>query len=175
MQNHLPTPADVLLEAFDRLPDLVRGAVEGLDADQLSVRPGGAANPVAWLIWHLTRVQDNHAADAFGDDELWLADGFADRWDLSLERGDTGYGHSPDQVDTVRVGSAGQLLEYFDAVHARVRRRIAGLTGAELERVVDEDWDPPVTLLVRLVSMIDDAVQHAGQAAYARGIVLAGD
>lgn len=168
------TPVEVLSEAFGRLPDLVRGAVEGLDAEQLSLRPGGSANSIAWLVWHLTRVEDSHFAEAFGHEQVWLSDGYADRWALHLDREDTGYGHSTDQVDAVRVGSAQQLLDYFDAVHERSRRLVAGLTDEDLRRIVDEQWDPPVTLLVRLVSVVDDAVQHAGQAAYARGIILSG-
>ena len=162
---------EVLAEAFGRLPDLVHSAVAGLDADQLTSRPGGSGNSVAWLIWHLTRVEDSHLAEAFGHEEVWLANGYADRWGLSLDRDDTGYGHSSEQVDQVTVGSAQQLLEYFDAVHAVTSSLIAGLGDEDLQRVVDKNWDPPVTLLIRLVSVIDDAVQHAGQAAYARGII----
>ncbi|WP_043442126.1 mycothiol transferase [Arthrobacter sp. L77] len=167
------TSVEVLSEALGRLPDLVRGAVRGLDAHQLSVRPGGSANSIAWLVWHLTRVEDSHLAEAFGHDQVWRAGGFADLWDLPLDREDTGYGHSGDQVDAVRVASAQQLLDYFDAVHRLSRSLVADLGEQDLHRVVDERWDPPVTLLVRLVSVLDDAVQHAGQAAYARGIILA--
>lgn len=168
------TSADVLTEAFGRLPDFVRGAVDGLDAHQLSLRPAGSANSIAWLVWHLTRVEDSHFAEVFGHDELWLASAYVDRWGLALDREDTGYGHSPDQVDAVRVGSKQQLLDYFDAVHSLSESLIAGLDDGDLRCVVDERWDPPVTLLARLVSVLEDAVQHAGQAAYARGIVLAG-
>ena len=168
------TSADVLTEAFGRIPDLVRGAVEGLDADQLSIRPNGTGNSIAWLVWHLTRVEDNHLADAFGHDEVWQAAGYAERWALDLEPLDTGYGHSTEQVDAVTVRDARQLLEYFDDVHATSMSSVAELDDAALQRVVDEEWDPPVTLLVRLVSVVDDAVQHAGQAAYARGLILAG-
>ena len=49
---------------------------------------------------------------------------------------------------------------------------MSGLTDADLPRVVDERWDPPVTLGVRLVSVISDCLQHAGQAAFVRGILL---
>ena len=115
----------------------------------------------------------SHLAEAFGHEQVWLADGFADRWDLPLDHGDTGYRHSRDQVDAVRVTSAQQLLDYFDAVHRLAGSLVADLDEQDLHRVVDERWDPPVTLLVRLVSVLDDAVQHAGQAAYARGIILA--
>lgn len=167
------TSAEVLTEAFGRVPDLVRGAVEGLTSHELSFRPGGTGNSIAWLVWHLTRVEDNHLADAFGHDEVWLAAGYAERWALDLEPLDTGYGHSSEQVDAVTVSDARQLLEYFDDVHAASMRRLAELDDNALRRVVDEEWDPPVTLLVRLVSVVDDAVQHAGQAAYARGMILA--
>ena len=168
------TSVEVLVEAYGRLPDLVRSAVEGLDADQLSARPAGSANSIAWLVWHLSRVEDNHFADAFGADEVWSAGGHAERWKLSLDTADTGYGHSSEQVDAVRVASAQQLLDYFDAAHGRATELLADLEDEDLARVVDEDWDPPVTLLARLVSVVDDAVQHAGQAAYARGIILGG-
>ena len=47
---------------------------------------------------------------------------------------------------------------------------IAGVTDAELARIVDENWEPPVTASVRLVSIIDDCAQHLGQAAYIEGI-----
>lgn len=166
------TSTDVLAEAFGRLPDLVEGALEDLDAEQLSARPAGTANSIAWLVWHLTRVEDSHFAEAFGHEQLWLASGYADRWGLTLDDEDTGYGHTDEQVDAVRVGSSQQLRDYFTAVHERAQSLVEGLADDDLAKVVDEQWDPPVTLLVRLVSVLDDAVQHAGQAAYARGIVL---
>ena len=43
---------------------------------------------------------------------------------------------------------------------------LEGLAPDDLDRVVDRRWDPPVTLGVRLVSIADDSLQHAGQAAY---------
>jgi hypothetical protein len=44
------------------------------------------------------------------------------------------------------------------------------VTSDELGRVVDTHWTPPVTASARLVSIVDDAAQHLGQAAYIRGI-----
>ena len=48
---------------------------------------------------------------------------------------------------------------------------LAHVPFGELEREVDQSWDPPVTLAVRLVSVVNDITQHAGQAAYAAGII----
>lgn len=169
--------SDVLVEAFGRIPDAVSRAVEGLDAGQLAYRPvladgsGAGGNSVAWLIWHLTRVQDNHVADAADRSELWLSDGWAGRFGLDLPREDTGYGHSSGDVDRVRVDSAALLVEYQRAVHARTITFVEGLSETELNRIIDTSWDPPVTLRVRLVSVVEDCLQHAGQAAYLHGLL----
>ncbi|MET9774063.1 DinB family protein [Streptomyces sp. NPDC006367] len=162
---------DILIEGYGRVREEVHAAVEGLDPDGLNARPSGDANPVAWLVWHLTRVQDDHIADAFGLDQVWRSQGWEKRFGLGLPPGDTGYGHTPAQVAEVRVGSAGLLTGYYDAVHEQTLGALRSLTAKDLERVVDENWDPPVTLAVRLVSVLSDDLQHVGQAAYVRGLV----
>ncbi|MFJ6728667.1 DinB family protein [Streptomyces sp. NPDC091281] len=162
---------EILIEAYGRVREEVRAAVEGLDADGLAARPAAGTNSVAWLVWHLTRVQDDHLADAFGHEQVWLSEGWEERFGLGLPRADTGYGHSAAQVAKVRVADGALLTGYFDAVHERTLRSLRELTAADLDRVVDERWDPPVTLGVRLVSVLSDDLQHAGQAAYARGLL----
>jgi uncharacterized damage-inducible protein DinB len=166
------TSADLLADAFDRIRETVHEAVRGLGPDDLAARLDDGANTVAWLVWHLTRIQDDHVADAAGTEQLWTADGWADRFALPLPPGDTGYGHGPDEVAAVRVGSADLLTGYHDAVHARTVAYVRTLRDTDLGRVVDERWDPPVTLGVRLVSVVSDDLQHAGQAAFVRGALL---
>jgi uncharacterized damage-inducible protein DinB len=160
---------DLLLDAFGRIAEEVGDTVEGLSEEQLAFRPGTGANSIAWLVWHLTRVQDNHVAEAAGEPEVWLEDGWADRFGLSLDSADTGYGHSVEDVAKVRA-SAELLTGYADAVGERSRRYLSSLDDEALDRVVDERWDPPVTLGVRLVSVIGDDMAHLGQAQYVRGL-----
>jgi uncharacterized damage-inducible protein DinB len=148
----------------------VHGAVEGLDADALAHRVDGTANSIAWLVWHLTRVQDDHVAEVAGREQTWTADGWVQRFGLPFDAAATGYGHGDDEVAAVRV-DADLLLGYHDAVHARTLEYVDGLTETDLDRVVDRRWDPPVTLGVRLISVADDDIQHSGQAALVRGIV----
>jgi uncharacterized damage-inducible protein DinB len=162
---------DVLLDAFGRVPELVEGAVSGLSAEQLRWAPAEGANTIGWLVWHLTRVHDNHVAEAIGVEEIYLAEGWAPRFGLKAGSTDTGYGHTPAQVKQVAPESAQVLIDYYSAVHARTVDYLGGLSDADLDRVVDDNWDPPVTLGVRLVSVYDDAAQHAGQAAYVRGLL----
>ena len=162
---------DILIDGFGRVREEVHAAVEGLGPDALNARPGPDANSVTWLVWHLTRVQDDHIADAFGLDQVWLSQDWEKRLGLGLPRADTGYGHTSAKVAEVRVDSGDLLTGYHDAVHERTVGALRALTAKDLGRVVDERWDPPVTLGVRLISVLSDDLQHVGQAAYARGLV----
>jgi len=164
------TSAEILVDAFGRTQENVHEVVRGLTSGQLAERLAPEANSIAWLVWHLTRVQDDHVADAFGVPQVWTD--YGKRFELPLEPYDTGYGHSPDQVAQVRVPAGDLLTGYHDAVHERTVRLVSGIADPDLDRIVDEGWDPPVTLGVRLVSVIDDCAQHVGQAAFIRGILL---
>ncbi|WP_345262080.1 mycothiol transferase [Nocardioides nanhaiensis] len=171
------TPLDVLRDAFGRIPDGVAGVLEGLDDEQLHHRPAPDANPVGWLVWHLLRVQDDHVARGVEREQVWDEQGFFDRFveaGLPYERHEIGYGHTSEEVGALRVDPS-LLREYAQAVHARTLEVLDGLGATDLDRVVDENWDPPVTLGVRLVSVVDDDAQHLGQAAYVRGLLLGPD
>ena len=161
---------DVLRDLFDRVATEVHGAVEGLDEAALTHRVGGSANSIAWLVWHLTRVQDDHVADVAGSEQVWTAQDWVTRFGLPFPPEATGYGQGSEEVAAVRAG-ADLLLGYYDAVHERTLQYLGEITDADLDRIVDRRWDPPVTLGVRLVSIADDDVQHAGQAAFVRGVV----
>ncbi len=166
--------ARVLLDAFGRISSSVEQVLDGLDEAHLAERPDPAVNSIAWLVWHLTRIEDDHVAAAFGHHQVWTSDGWCERFGLPFPADATGYGHSPEEVAAVTVG-ASLLRDYHRAVHERTGRALRPMPDHELERVVDERWDPPVTLAVRLVSVVADGLEHAGQAAYLRGLLERGD
>ncbi|HEV3397796.1 MAG TPA: DUF664 domain-containing protein [Actinomycetes bacterium] len=166
------TSAELLADAFGRVRGVVHQAVDGLTAEQLAFRVDPGANSIAWLVWHLTRIQDDHVAHVAQTEQVWASQGWAERFGLPFDPRDTGYGHRADEVAAVRVGSGELLAGYYDAVHEQTTRYVQRLGDADLARVVDRSWDPPVTLGVRLVSVISDDLQHAGQAVYVRGILL---
>lgn len=165
------TVSELLADAFGRVREVVHEVVPGLSAQQLAARPGPRANSIAWLVWHLTRIQDDHVAEVAGLEQVWTARGWADRFGLPLDPTDTGYGHSPREVSAVRVSSGELLTGYYDDVHEQTLGFVSGLAESDLDRIVDESYDPPVSLGVRLVSVIADDLQHAGQAAYLRGLI----
>jgi hypothetical protein len=161
---------DVLGDAFGRIGEGVREVVDGLSPDELSQRIAPGANPIGWLVWHLLRVQDDHVADVAGTEQVWTTAGWSQRFALPFEPGVTGYGQSPEDVDAVRT-SADLLVGYAQGVIAATQDFLRGLSDDDLDRVVDDRWDPPVTLGVRLVSVTEDDLKHLGQAEYVKGLL----
>ena len=165
------TTREILADAFGRIVEDFEAAVTGLTPDQLAARLDAAANSIAWLAWHAARVQDDHVADLADRQQVWTGDGFESRFGLGLDPGDIGYGHTSEEVAAVRVDDPQLLLDYLRAVTERTGEYLSSLDADELDRVIDRRWDPPVTVAVRLVSVIDDCMQHAGQARFVRGVL----
>ena len=165
------TSAELLVDAVGRIRGAVHRAVDGLTPEQLAFRLDPESNSIAWLVWHLTRIQDDHVAGVAGAEQVWTSHGWVERFGLPFDPRDTGYGHGDDEVAAVRVDSGELLVGYYDAVHEQTTRYVERLSDADLGRIVDRSWDPPVTLGVRLVSVIADDLQHAGQAVFVRGIL----
>jgi Protein of unknown function (DUF664) len=161
--------SELLTEAFGRIPEVVHSALEDASIDVLTFRADPEANTIAWLVWHLTRIQDDHIAALTGDEQVWTAGGWFDRFDLPFDPEATGYGHSAGEVAAVRA-DAGLLAGYYGEVHTRTLDYLPTLREADFARIVDTSWNPPVTLAVRLISILSDDLQHAGQAAYLRGL-----
>lgn len=159
---------EVLVDSFTRIHELYGVVADDLDPDVLQSRPGGSGNSVGWLLWHLSRVQDSHVAELAGTDQAW--EQWRDRFGLPLEPDDTGYGHSSDQVDSVKIDDPGALTGYHEDVHHLTMRYLDSVDAEGLDRIVDRHWDPPVTAGARLVSVVGDCLQHLGQAAYAKGL-----
>jgi len=162
---------DLLLTAFDTIEEVVRGTVDGIDPALLTARVDPDANTIAWLVWHLSRVQDDHVSEVAGTEQAYTANGWADRFALPFEPGAIGYGFSSEDVAATAVTDPQLLVGYHADVHRRTADFLRTLSADDLDRVVDENWSPPVTLGVRLLSVIGDDLQHAGQAAIVRGFL----
>jgi hypothetical protein len=163
--------SEMLIDLYGRIPPIAHEVVEGLDVGQLVAQPSADANPIAWLVWHIARVQDAELTGLVGNHQLWEEGDWAAGFGLEPDPTNHGYGHTADDVRAVRPRSTDALLDYFDAVTARTAEHLRTLSPADLDRVVDPNWDPPVTLGVRLISVADDGIQHIGQAAYVRGLL----
>ena len=160
---------DILRDAASRPGIEAAVAVKGLSAEALNAHPCGHPNSIAWLLWHAGRQMDMQLSALNGQPQVWEAQGFR-------ELGDTiGYGHTPEQARSIVVADSALLVEYLVATGEALAAYAQTLSEADLSEVIDRSWTPAVTRGVRLVSLIDDAAQHVGQAAYAAGILAAQD
>lgn len=167
----MTTTGELLQDGFKRIGETVHATLDGLDTDALATQLEPGTNTIAWLVWHLARVQDDHVAGAAGTEQAWTGSGWHGRFGLPFEPAAIGYGFSVDDMARVRGVTADQLAGYLDEVLGATQAYLATLSDSDLDRVVDENWDPPVTLAVRLVSVLNDDLQHAGQAALVRGML----
>ncbi len=161
---------EVLIDAFNRINKVVHQTLKGLSDNDLLFIMDKVPNSIAWLTWHLTRIQDDHIAGAFNIDQVWTSKGWYEKFDLPFDKLATGWSQTSKETRQVIVGSK-LLLGYLDEVTEVTIKCIKGLKDSDYKKVVDEHWDPPVTMAVRLISVISDDLQHAGQAAYLRGII----
>ena len=167
----MTTGADLLVDAFGRVRETVQQTVSGLGAEELNARLDPAANSIAWLVWHLARVQDDHVADAADLEQVWLRDGWVGRFALPLDPKAIGYGHTSEEVAAVHVEDPALLIDYYEAVHRQTVGYVRNLRDEDFDRIVDRSWNPAVSLGVRLISVVGDTMMHVGQAQYVRGIL----
>jgi len=162
---------DLLGDGYGRVLDSLQGVLKGLAQDDLNWQPRHDCNSIGWLAWHLTRQQDAQIASLMGQEQLWVKDGWHSRFDRPADPKDIGFGHTPEQVSAFTSPDVETLLDYHRAVLERSEGYLLTLTKTDLDRELDEPWFQPLpTVGVRLISIMDDAVLHAGQAAYVRGL-----
>lgn len=162
---------DLIVDGLSRIEEGMRTVLDGMAAEQLAFRPQPASNSIAWLAWHIARVEDDHISELAGQPQAWVAGGWHARFGRAADPRDTGFGHGPEQVAGIAPDSSRVLLEYHQAVHQRSLAYIETVSCTDLDRIVDRRFNPPVTAGVRLVSVIDDCAQHMGQMAYVRGLI----
>ena len=161
----------IVIDSLGRIQNTIRRVLNGLPEEHLHYRPTPDANPICWLIWHLTRVQDHHMSDLLGKEQLWTADGWHAKFGLPADIKNTGTRHTKEDVETVRA-DAETLQAYYDAVYERSQEVLNSLSPDDLDKEIDEpQYTPLPTIGVRLASIISDNTQHAGQAMYVRGLL----
>jgi Protein of unknown function (DUF664) len=162
---------DLMLDALGRIRSVLHRTLTGLTLDEIHLQPQAGANSIAWLAWHLTRVQDVSVSGLAGQEQAWISQGWHAKFDMVPDPDNDGYGDTPEQVAAFRAPSVQTLLDYHDSVQERSKTYVARLAPADFDRTLNEpQWQPMPTVGVRLVSVLSDNLQHAGQAAYLRGL-----
>ncbi len=162
---------DLLTDGFNRLPGFLKNVLEGLTKKDLAWQPRPDSNSIGWLVWHLIRQQDAQISALMDEEQLWIKDGWYAKFNRSSDPKDNGFGHTPEQVAAFTPPDTQITLDYLQATVERTKQYFLSLTEDDLDRELDEPWFQPLpTVGVRLISILDDSVIHAGQAAYVRGL-----
>jgi len=148
--------------------DWIKLACDDLTEDQMHYQSTPDSNSIAWMVWHSSRIKDQVTASIVGESEVWLADGWAERFGIAPEA--NGIGDRPEQVTSFRVRSD-FLLGYADAAHNVTIQRLSKILPAQLaqpSRYVLGDTRP---VWRSLQGMLGDAYSHAAQVSYLRGMI----
>ncbi len=162
---------DLMADGYGRVPEFMENVLSGLSKDDLKWQPREDSNSIGWLCWHLTRQQDAQIAALMGEEQLWIKGEWHAKFNRPADPGDMGFGHTPEQVAALEIPDAEAMLDYQRSVVERSKGYFKTLSAADLDRELDEPWfQPKPTVGVRLVSIVEDSMLHAGQAAYIRGL-----
>ena len=163
--------SDLLTDGYGRILQALERTLKGLTEDDLNWQPHLDCSSIGWLTWHLTRLQDDHIAALMGEEQLWTKDGWHARFNRPPDPKDRGFGNSPEQVAAFKSPDIETLLSYHRAVLERSKSYFLTLSNSDLDRELDETrYQPVPTVGVRLISVLADSLQHAGQMAYVRGL-----
>ncbi len=159
-------------DVLDRNEQILMGAIEGLDQQELHAQIEPGANPIGWLLWHLSRVQDNHRSAMDGTPHVWIKDGWFEMFGRSSDPSDRGRGHTAQQVHEFATPELDTMIGYYRAVRSHTDAFLAALDDQQLEREVpDLTGGATVPLQKRLEMLLVDCLQHSGQIAYLRGLI----
>ena len=162
---------DLLADCYGRVLEFLENVLEGLTEDELNWQPRQDCNSIGWLTWHLTRQHDAQVASLIGEDQLWINEGWHAKFGRAPDPQDIGFGHTPEQVTAFKSPDIQTLLDYQSTVLERSKRYFLTLSQTDLDRKLNEPWFQPLpTVGVRLISILEDSMLHAGQAAYIRGM-----
>ncbi len=168
MEADHPDLNGFVVAVFDAAHRSVQKATDGLTDQQLYYRPSPDANSIAWLAWHLSRWKDKISSGITGEPEVWVDEGWSERFGMVAER--TGLGDTPDQVAAFNV-DRDLLFGYVDAAHRATLDRVSKMTPQHLERMVEYSPTNIRKASDALAGNIGDAVQHTGQINYLRGMI----
>src|SRR5690625_154991 len=132
---------DILRDSASRPLETIRRLRPSLSSAVLNAHPGGHDNSIAWLLWHIGREIDLQTAHLAGRDQLWMSEGYQQRFGIGDEG--IGYGHSSSQARGVVIDDADLLLEYVEAATGFLDVYLRDLDPADLSDVIDDSWDPP--------------------------------
>ncbi len=132
---------ELFLQRYNALYDFWLGGVwEMVPDDLMRQRPHPQVNSIAWILWHLTRVEDAGLNRFVVDGSQVLDDGsWMEKMNLPIRHngGDMNFAEVDDLSQRINLQA---LQEYSKAVQLRTREIVSQLTYDSLDSVMEEDY-----------------------------------
>ena len=164
---------EMIMDIFDRIAAQLAQVLEDLTPEELNQQPTPDTNPIGWLAWHLTRSNDRNMSELMGLEQLWISGNWYARFNRAPDPAETGYGFTLEEVAAFTSPDALTIMEYHRAVLDRIRQFI----GNDLSEMMleEESYSPTFQrsspVYRTITGVINDGLQHVGQAAYVRGLL----
>ena len=159
----------LIVDIYSKLSQTLDKALDGITTDDLNQQPQPDSNSIGWIAWHLTRVQDRAIADFMAKEQLWIKDGWYSKFNRPPDPQDSGFRHTPEDLDAFESPNVQILLGYYHAVLERTKNYISNMSEDDLDNKLKHPVFP--TVRARLAAITNDNLQHAGQIAYLRGLL----
>ena len=160
---------EALRSGLEEYLERLQIGIEGLTPAEARWQPTMDTNHIAWLVWHMARVEDSWVSRLLGGThQVWTTGGWADQFGMDSES--TGSGHTSDDVRAMPEVPLGDLMAYFEAVRSVTRQYLDQATEADLLRTYQNRGnDRSGTWIVGHI--IVEESQHTGQVALIRGMM----
>lgn len=78
----MSTFQEAIQSGLEEYLQALRRAIEGLTPTEIRWQPMPHTNHIAWLVWHMARVEDGWVSRLRRRPAVWQADGWADRFHM---------------------------------------------------------------------------------------------
>lgn len=162
----------LLCDLLDRAQERFLETINQMTVEELNQMPDPLIKSVSWLTWHTAKMLDQQVSQLNEEEALYFTQAWVDRFAFDLPKNTEDWKHSPEEAKKVIITDKELLIDYLKLTIKVSKNYLSQLDADTLEDIIDQSWNPAVTRGVRLVSTVDDALMHSGQAVYTRRLVV---
>jgi len=160
---------DLIKMSLEENRDYIARAIKDLSPDELAWRPKPHSNNIAFLLWHLARVEDLWINRLIlGGKSMYETDGWYKKFKTPAQ--DSGFGYDQAKLAAWPVPTP-ELLQSYTAA---VREKTLAFLKTTDEKKLDEPKDfilNKATVGWALSHLISEIGEHSGQIGYLRGVM----
>ncbi len=159
---------DIILGSLQQSQGFLAKALDDLTQEEASWRPTSECNSIAFILWHLARVEDYFMSRVIQrQTETYEAEGWQQK--LGTAPRDMGFGYTVEKLQAWPVPKLEIIRGYHEAVRLKTLAFLESATPEKLAEVPRPDRSPD-SIGISLGHMATELALHISQIAYLRGV-----